>query len=50
MTELIHVTVELFLVGLLIIHDRRMKELEDKVNDLNERHGRLARRVGKPYN
>ena len=50
MTELFHVTVELFLVGLLIIHDRRIAELEERLNNLNERHARLARRAGNPYN
>ena len=48
MTTFLHVLADLLIFVMIVINDQRIKELEQRLDNLNERHSRLARRVGRP--
>ncbi len=49
MTVILHTITILLIAVLVIIHDRRMSDIEERQEELMRRVEQLARRHGRPY-
>ena len=49
MITFLHFVADFLLAILVFIYDRRLAELEEKVDDLETRIMRIGRKLGRPY-